>query len=615
MSDSHAQVLGGSHPVPDRPAQSGRVHRRTPPWMRAWPIAFLLAFLAAVFMFPVLQLLWLSVVDNQGALTFAHYQELFSTTLYIRVLSITFKIAFWTTIISLVAGYPVAYLLATSSDRTRNSLVLWVLMPFWTSFLVRTFAWIVLLGRRGVVNSVLQDLGITDAPLNLIYNFAGVMVGMSHAMMPLAVLTMLSVMRNIDPNLVKAASTLGARGGQAFWRIYFPLSLPGVAAAGLLVFITSLGFFVTPALLGGRTEIMIAQIIIFQVEEMLNWGFAGAIAIFLLAVVSVVFYLYDRLLGMSTLSGTQAAAVRTGSNPIGRIGGWIGHRVLAFLGALSDYVGIAYDFVRKPAVARPKKAYSRAVLWTVVITVLVFLSVPSFFVIPVSFTAGTFMEWPPEGFSFRWYEEYLSSPVWQAATIRSLVVGIMTAVLSMLLGVPAAFVLTYQRLPFKTFIMGFVLSPLILPHIIVAIALFYFYAQIGLVGTSIGLVLGHTVFAVPFVVVTVMAVLKNYDARLDQAAWTLGANKLRTLWHVTFPLIRPGLIAAFVFAFVKSFDELTVALFISGGLTTTLPKQMWADATLQIKPTLTAVSTVILIFVTAAILLAEHLSRRSGSRR
>ena len=128
---------------------------------------------------------------------------------------------------------------------------------------------------------------------------------------------------------------------------------------------------------------------------------------------------------------------------------------------------------------------------------------------------------------------------------------------------------------------------------------------------SFGLVLGHTVLAVPFVVVTVMAVLKNYDERLDQAAATLGASKARTLWHITFPLIQPGLIAAYLFAFVTSFDELTIALFISGGVATTLPKQMWTAALLKVSPTVLAVSTVVLILITAVILLAEYARRRT----
>ena len=147
-----------------------------------------------------------------------------------------------TTVLCILGGYPIAYLLATVAKTTRARLTILVLMPFWTSFLVRTFAWIVLLGRKGAVNNFLVDMGLIDVPMKMIFNFTGVMIGMTHALMPLAVLTMLSVMEGIDANLSKSGATMGARGGQTFWRIYFPLSVPGIAAGGMLVFITSLGF-------------------------------------------------------------------------------------------------------------------------------------------------------------------------------------------------------------------------------------------------------------------------------------------------------------------------------------------------------------------------------------
>ena len=277
---------------------------RKPRWrFRLWPILPLLAFLLALFLYPVWQLLAISFTDSKGAFSLAHYARLFASPVYVQVLIITFKVAAWTTLFCVVAGYPVAYLLATTRPNTRGMLILWVLLPFWTSFLVRTFAWIVLLGRNGAVNKWLTGLGIIDAPLSLIYNFTGVMIGMTHALMPLAILTMTSVMQQIPTNLVPAAGTLGARGGQAFWRIYFPLSLPGVAAAGLLVFITALGFFITPALLGGARETMITQVIIENIQSTLNWGFAGAVSMLLLTTSLVVFVLYDRMLGLSTLVG------------------------------------------------------------------------------------------------------------------------------------------------------------------------------------------------------------------------------------------------------------------------------------------------------------------------
>ncbi len=586
-------------------------------WVRAWPIYPLLFFVVAVFLYPVAQILILSVFDPSGHLSLANYSRIATTPVYLQTLIITFKIAGWTTLLAMLAGYPVAYLLANSSVRVRDSLTLLVLMPFWTSFLVRTFAWMILLGRNGAVNRLLMSLGITDAPVSFIYNFTGVMIGMVHAMLPLAILTMLSVMQSIDTNLVKAARTLGARGGQSFWRIYFRLSLPGVAAAGLLVFITALGFFITPALLGGRRETMISQVIISVVQELLNFPFAGALSVLLLAAAAIVFYLYDRLLGMSTLSGGASAselAAHGHKSAIGRIGALVGERLIAVLGWLSDRFGDLWDRLFPLRPDRPHPSMSRAILWGAGLAIVGFLCLPSLFVIPVSFTSGTFIEFPPQGFSLRWYQTYLGSVGWVNATIRSFIVAGLTAVVSTLLGSAAAFVLVRQRLFGKVAILSLILAPLVLPRLIIAVALFYLYARLGLVGTILGLVLGHTVLAVPYVVITVMAVLKTYDERLDQAAWSLGASKLRTLYHITLPQIRGGVIAGFLFAFITSFDDLTVALFVTGGSTSTLPRQMWNDLLLQVNPTLAAVSTVILVFVTGFVILAEMLRRRASAR-
>jgi ABC-type spermidine/putrescine transport system permease subunit I len=574
-------------------------------------IAPAVAFLALLFVYPIADLLWQSVLNQDEKLTTEHYRAVTANPVWFRVMMITFEISAWTTALCVLAGYPIAYLLAVSSESTRNRLLIWVMLPFWTSFLVRTFSWMVLLAQRGPINRLLMALGITDAPLTLIYNFTGTMIGMVHALMPLAVLTMLSVMQNIDPRLRSAAATLGARGGEAFWRIYFPLSLPGVAAAGLMVFITALGFFITPALLGGRQQTMISQVIIVQVSELLNWGFAGALSVVLLAAALLIFLLYDRLLGLSTLAGGERSAASGTQGAIGRLGAALGDRLVAILGRICDTIQLAWERLSPPRGDRPRRGLARLVLWSFVTLLIAFLVLPAFMVIPVSFTAGQFVSFPPDGFSLRWYETYLGSAIWVEATIRSFVVAFFTGALAMLLGVPAAFMLSRAQVAGRPALLALILSPLIIPRIVVAVAIYIVYARIGLVGTSLGLVLGHAVLAIPYVVVTTMAVLKTYDERLDQAAASLGATRWGTLWHVTFPLIRAGLIAAFLFAFVTSFDELTIALFVSGGLVSTLPRQMWNDMLMQVNPTLAAVSTVILVLITAMILAAEALRRRA----
>lgn len=583
--------------TPRKRMSPGRRH-----FLMAAPLVVLLLVLL---IYPVGQLLLLSVVDDQG-FTLAQYHRLFESSVYINVLLITLKISLWTTFFSVVAGYPVAYLISSLTAKRKTSLLFWVLLSFWTSFLVRTFAWVVLLGRNGVVNQLLQALGILDAPANLLYNFGSVLVGMVHALMPLAVLTMLSVMENIDRNLPRAASTLGARPGTAFWKIYFPLSMPGVAAAAIMVFVTAIGFFITPALLGGRKETMITQIIIDQVQQTMNWEFAGAVSVLLLVVVLVVFAIYDKVLGLSTMTGGASTRVRaSGKESLSRRAG---DAVLTVLANVSDALFALLPKRMRRSVSGTGQSRT---LWWMVLIVLAFLSAPAFLMIPLSFDSGSGLTWPPKGFSLQWYEQMFTSPVWTQAITRSLIVGVGTGLLAMLIGTPAAFLLVRANMRGKSAMLAFVLSPIVVPRMIIAVGMFYFFARVGLVGSMIGLILAHTVVAVPYVVITMMAVLRNYDTRLDLAAQSLGAGPWSTLRFVTFPILGAGLMSSFLFAFATSFDELTIALFASGGLNATLPKQFWDEVTLQISPVIAAVSTCLFIFIAALIWLADRLRRRS----
>jgi putative spermidine/putrescine transport system permease protein len=568
----------------------------------------LVLLLVTLLVYPVGQLLLLSVYDESG-FTLAPYRQLFATSVYIDVLLITLKISLFTTLLSVIAGYPVAYLIAMMGRERKTILLTWVLLSFWTSFLVRAFAWIVLLGRNGVVNKLLISLGILDAPASLLYNFGAVLVGMVHALLPLAVLTMLSVMENIDRTLPRAAATLGARPGTAFWKIYFPLSLPGVAAAAIMVFVTAIGFFIVPALLGGRRETMITQLIIDQVQQTLNWGFAGAISVLLLLVVLAVFWLYDAVLGLSTMTGAsdprRAAASRGLAHRIGDV-------ILTLLGTLTDRLlalALALAPRRRGAVAGTPSAALHGIVWAILIAI----TIPALLMIPLSFGRGG-LNWPPQGFTLHWYQEIFSSPLWSQAVIRSLLVGLGTGVLSMLIGTPAAFLLVRSRMRFKGAMLAFALAPIVVPRMIIAVGMFYLFARVGLVGSAFGLVLAHTVVAVPYVVMTMMAVLRNYDQRLDLAAQSLGAGPIATLRHVTFPILAAGMMSSFLFAFATSFDELTIALFSSGGLSATLPKQFWDEVTLQVSPVIAAVSTCLFVFIAVLIFVAELLRRRAAAR-
>ncbi|WP_244107193.1 ABC transporter permease subunit [Burkholderia sp. BCC0419] len=562
----------------------------------------IVVLLTVFLIYPVGQLLLMSIRDD-GGFSLAEYRRLFASSVYVEVLWTTLRISLLTTFFSVLIAYPVAFFISTLTRDRKSKVLYWVLLSFWTSFLVRTFAWVVLLGRNGVINWALMQLGL-DQPLNLLYNQSAVVVGMVHALMPLAILTMLSVMENIDRRLPTAASTLGARPGTVFWKVYFPLSMPGVASSALMVFVTAIGFFITPTLLGGRRQTMITQLIIDQVMQALNWRFAGAISVLLLVVVLVVFVVYDRMVGLSTMAGGNAAA---GAPQNGRR--WIrqaGDSVLTVLGNVTDAMLRLVPTPRRSASGDKQRAL-RVVVWLI----LIFLSAPAFLMIPLSFDSMSGLAWPPHGFSLQWYQQVADSPLWMQAITRSLVVGVGTGVLSMAIGTPAAFLLVRGGLKWNAAMLAFVLAPIVVPRMILAVGVFYFFARIGLVGSSFGLMLAHTVVAVPYVVITMMAVLRNYDVRLDLAAQSMGARRFTTLRRVTFPILGAGLMSSFLFAFATSFDELTIALFASGGLNTTLPKQFWDETTMQISPVIAAVSTCLFVFISVLIAVADRLRRRS----
>lgn len=573
----------------------------------ALPLAPILTILTLLFLIPVVILLSRSVIMPDGEWSLAHFNRLFQSGAYVQSLKLTLRISAWTALLSVALGYPLAMVIARSGRSLAGMMLLCVLVPYWAGVLVRTFAWMVLLGRTGAINSALISAGITDAPVQLIYNFAGVMIGMVNAYMPLAVLIMMSVMQSIDGRLLRAASTLGAGTSQSFWRVYFPLSLPGVAAALLLVFISALGTFITPGLLGSGREVMIAQVIIDQVEQLLNWGFAGAVACLLLAAALVIFALFNQLFGMSALVGRAGGPRRT---VLARAGGRIGSVVIAGLGNAGDRVETAIErlgFGRRPA--RPGRLHPGLAIAAALM--LCFLVAPMLFIVPVSFTGGSFIEWPPKGFSTKWYDLVLSSDQWLRAALRSVLVGALAAVASIAIGLPAAIALTRRRFFGQQAVLGFILAPMIVPHILIAVSLFFVYARVGLIGTDLGLVLGHTVICLPYTVITLTAVLAGYDTRLDQAAETLGAGLWARVRLITLPLIRPGLVAAFLIAFVTSFEELTIAMFVTGGLSATLPKQLWADMLMAVSPSLAAVSTLMLAVVTVVVVIAQIVRGRA----
>ena len=247
--------------------------------------------------------------------------------------------------------------------------------------------------------------------------------------------------------------------------------------------------------------------------------------------------------------------------------------------------------------------------------VLFYLILPILVVIPLSFSSASYLSFPPPGFSLHWYRNFFTRADWISSAWLSIWVGLAVTVLATALGTPASVALVRGRFAGKGLVNAFILSPLIVPGIIVAIGIYFFYARLGVVGNPIALVLAHTCLAVPFVVINVSATLYGFDERLEYAAMSLGASPWGAFRQVTLPLIRPGVLAGSLFAFITSFDELIVALFVSGTTAVTLPRRMWEGIRFEIDPTIAAVSTILVAFSGALLLTAELLRRRSERLR
>jgi putative spermidine/putrescine transport system permease protein len=236
-------------------------------------------------------------VAPDGAITALPRDSAIYVSAFIRTVTISGTV----TLLCLILGYPVAYLLATLPATQSNRLMLLVIVPFWTSLLVRTTAWYVLLQPGGVINSLLMSLGVVSQPLPLVFNRTGVLIGMTHVLLPYMILAIYSVMKGVSPVYMRAAQSLGAHPVTAFVRIYIPQTLPGVGAGCFLVFVLALGYYITPALLGGAGDEMISQLIAQQTNEQLNWGLAGALSAYLVIFTAIFYFVFNRLVGIDRL--------------------------------------------------------------------------------------------------------------------------------------------------------------------------------------------------------------------------------------------------------------------------------------------------------------------------
>lgn len=282
---------------------SATVALRRGPARRGNALAFVAPALILIVLFfvtPVTGLMLRSLTEPQFGLQ--NYAELIGSGTYVRIFANTFLVAGVVTLLSVVIGYPVAWALAVMPERWSRLVFAIIILSMWTNLLARTYAWMVLLQRTGVINKVLKALGLIDQPLALVNNLVGVTIGMTYIMLPFVILPLVGVIRTIDPAILRAGALCGANSWQCFTRILLPLSLPGIAAGGLMVFVMALGYYVTPALLGGTANMMLAEMVAQFVQSLVNWGMGGAAAFVLLVVTLILYGVQLRFFGAGRMS-------------------------------------------------------------------------------------------------------------------------------------------------------------------------------------------------------------------------------------------------------------------------------------------------------------------------
>lgn len=544
-------------------------------------------------------LLVIDSLSDAGTLSTVNYQRLLGSTVFAGIVWRTLLTSCLVTLGCLVLGYPLAYWMLRLPQGAARCCLFVVTLPFLTSVLIRSYAWVVILGNNGIVNQLLLGTGLTEQPVRLVYNSLGTVIAMVQIQLPLMVLPIYSVMSKIDPALTRAASNLGADPAVAFWTVFRPLSAAGAAAGCCLVFITSLGFYVTPALLGGPGEYLVVQSIEARVAAVVDFGAAAAQASLLLLAVLVLLAVFRRSLGLSLDAPMSNGEVGTTASATPGLRARAVRRLAESLERWAPWA----TAIRRPALA------------AVSLLTLLLLSAPMLVVVPLAFSDAPYLTFPPPSYSFRWFRDFLADRAWLSATYFSISIALVSGLVATTLGFSAALALARSRPGFATAIYLAYASPLIIPHMVFAIAFYFLVAPLGLVGNPTTFILAYTVLGLPFALVVLSAAMRRFDWSLEHAASSLGASPAGVLRTVTLPLLRPALVSAFLFAFLAAFDDVVVGLFLSSPSAVTLPIRMWEDVRNEISPKIAAVAVIFLVAILLVYVLGPAMTYARRRRR
>jgi ABC-type spermidine/putrescine transport system permease subunit II len=525
----------------------------------------------------------------------------FADPYYFKVLFVTFRIALGTTLLSLILGYPLALLINRTRGFAKTILLVTILTPLLTNVVARTLGLMIVLGRHGPINQLLDLLSIPK--FTFIPSELGIIIGLTQVFMPYMIMSINSVLSNIDFSLQEAARDLGSSATGAFWKVIFPLSVPGIIAGSLFVFLLSFSSYVTPRLLGGGQIMVMTMLIYQQATALLNWPFAAAASLILLVFTIILVTSYTKIASSGDLRQDDAKQSTDKSKTTWKK---INSDLREFLYSINALVSrsLMKITILKNTMTSSGKFFSvisPVISKIVIILIIIFIILPLPLVILSSFSESSMISFPPKSYSTRWYTGLLDRPEYIRSFLLSVRLASISMIVSLIFGTLASLGLARYKFPGREFIRSIFLSPLMLPAVIVGIALLRFLVEIRQTATFQGLLLAHLVLTTAYVVRTISSSLVGFDNSLQEAARDLGASAFHAFRTITLPLIKPGLIVAAIFSFITSFDETTVSIFITGGRTITLPVRIFSQLEYGLDPTVTAISSLLIVMALIAI--------------
>ena len=559
-------------------------------FVRGWERFFLLApvfiLLVVAFALPLLYI----VPAAFGGDAAGRFLRIFESPVYLKIIWTTVRISLEATAITLIVSFPLAWFLSRANGLKAMLLGLLVLIPFLSSVLVRTFAWLAILGQRGLINGTLLSLGLISEPLPLLFSEPAVLLALVHSSIPMMVFALVTVLGRIDDRILLAANTLGANPLRAWFGIVVPLAIRGIQSGVIIIFLFTIASFIAPAFLGNQRQQMLAQVIQAEIETGADWPFAAALGITLALVATIVVAVLNTLLRLFSR--------------------WQRPGTLPPAASQQQPEQVDTTLLRRPVVlpsgrfelsallSRCSRMFEPAYLTLISI----FILLPLVVLFPVSFSSADVLIFPPPGYSLRWFETIFGSSEWIGAALTSLRIGAATCIFSLVLATLAVLGFGRQRFVFQSALEALVQSPLSVPAVVFALGAYLSFARIGLVDTETGIIIAHTVLIFPVVYLIASATYSSIDPRLSLAAASLGANPVSVFRTIVFPLLLPGLAIGALIAVLLSFDESVASIFLSDLSVKTLPRKLWEGIRFNTSPESAAVSAV-LLSVTCAVII------------